>query len=394
MDILVGILGLTLLLGACFLFSKDKKGINFKAVGIMLALQLLITVFMFKTSIGMKIVEAISNFVTTILSFAMEGITFILGGVTPDLTAVYFINVLLVIIFTSTLLAILTHIRVLPLAIKYVGGVLSKVTGLSRVVTFNSVNSIFFGQSEAVLAIKSHLDKMNDNKLLVVSCSAMSSVSAAIVGAYMSMVPPQYVLVAMLLNALSCLIITTLLIPDKEVAKDEVIDVKEMVQSKSIFEAISQGALDGGKIALIVASMLVAYVSLMALINAAFMGAIGISFSEILGYLFAPIAWIMGVPTSEILTAGSIMGTKLATNEFVAMLQFQPMIPELTEKTVAIVSTFLISFANFSSIGIIGGSVQAINGEKAKVVAKFGLKMLLIATMTSILTATIVGLFV
>lgn len=393
MDILVGILGLILLLGACFLFSKDKKGINFKAVGIMLVLQLLITVFMFKTSIGMKIVEAISNGVSKVLSFAHEGIAFILDGVAPDLTAVYFINVLLVIIFTSTLLAILTHIRVLPYAIKYVGGVLSKVTGLSRVVTFNSVNSIFFGQSEAVLAIKSHLEKMNDNKLLVVSCSAMASVSAAIVGAYMSMVPPQYVLVAMLLNALSCLIITTLLIPDKEV-EDEVIDVKGIVQTKNIFEAISQGALDGGKIALIVAAMLVAYVSLMAFINSVFTGTIGISFTEILGYVFAPVAWLMGVPASEMLTAGSIMGTKLATNEFVAMLQFQPMIPELSEKTVAIISTFLISFANFSSIGIIGGSIQAVNGEKAKVIAKFGLKMLLIATMTSVLTATIVGLFV
>ena len=393
MDILVGILGLILLLGACFLFSKDKKGINFKAVAIMLVLQLLITVFMFKTSIGMKIVEAISNGVSKVLAFAHEGIGFILGGITPDLTAVYFINVLLVVIFTSTLLAILTHIRVLPYAIKYVGGALSKVTGLSRVVTFNSINSIFFGQSEAVLAIKTHLEKMNDNKLLVVSCSAMASVSAAIVGAYMSMVPPQYVLVAMMLNALSCLIITTLLIPDKEV-EDEVIDVKEIVKTKNVFEAISQGALDGGKIALIVAAMLVAYVSLMAFINAVFTGTIGISFTEILGYVFAPIAWLMGVPASEMLTAGSIMGTKLATNEFVAMLQFQPMIPELSEKTVAIVSTFLISFANFSSIGIIGGSIQAVNGEKAKVVAKFGLKMLLIATLTSVLTATIVGLFI
>lgn len=393
MDILVGILGLALLLGACFLFSKDKKGINFKAVVIMLVLQLLVTVFMFKTSIGMKIVEAISNGVNKVLSFAHEGISFILGGITPDLTAVYFINVLLVVIFTSTLLAILTHIRVLPYAIKYVGGALSKVTGLSRVVTFNSVNSIFFGQSEAFLAIKSHLDKMSNNRLLVVSCSAMASVSAAIVGAYMSMVPPQYVLVAMILNALSCLIITTLLIPDKDV-EDEVIDVKEIVQTKNIFEAIAQGALDGGKIALIVAAMLVAYVSLMAFINYVFTSVIGISFQEILGYVFAPIAWLMGVPTSEILTAGSIMGTKLATNEFVAMLQFQPMIPELSEKTVAIVSTFLISFANFSSIGIIGGSIQAINGEKAKVVAKFGLKMLLIATLTSVLTATIVGLFI
>ncbi|HWL26327.1 MAG TPA: nucleoside transporter C-terminal domain-containing protein, partial [Ureibacillus sp.] len=162
----------------------------------------------------------------------------------------------------------------------------------------------------------------------------------------------------------------------------------------SVFGAISAGALDGGRVALIVAAMLVAYVGLMALINAAFAGAIGISFTEILGYIFAPVAFIMGVPSSEIVTAGSIMGTKLATNEFVAMLQLQPMIETLNPKTVGIISTFLVSFANFSSIGIISGSIQAINREKANIVEKFGLKMLLAATLASILTATIVGLFI
>jgi len=140
--------------------------------------------------------------------------------------------------------------------------------------------------------------------------------------------------------------------------------------------------------------MLVAYVGLMALINAAFSGLIGISLTEILGYVFAPIAFLMGIPANEILTAGSIMGIKLATNEFVAMLEFQQLIPELDNKTVGIISTFLISFANFSSIGIISGSIQAINREKAGVVASFGLKMLITATMASILTATMVGLFI
>ncbi|MEW8986960.1 MAG: nucleoside transporter C-terminal domain-containing protein, partial [Bacillus sp. (in: firmicutes)] len=175
--------------------------------------------------------------------------------------------------------------------------------------------------------------------------------------------------------------------------EDEEINLKEVSQSKSIFEAISVGAIDGGRVALIVAAMLVAYVGLMALINAAFAGLIGISLTEILGYVFAPVAFMMGIPASEILTSGSIMGIKLATNEFVAMLEFQPLIPDLSERTVGIVSTFLVSFANFSSIGIISGSIQAINGEKAGVVAKFGLKMLLAATLASILTATTVGLF-
>lgn len=358
----------------------------------MVVLQIIITLFMFQTTIGLKLVEWISNGVTTVLNFGYEGIDFVLGGLVQEGQTVFFMNVLMLIIFTSALLSILTYIRVLPLAIKYIGGFLAKITGLSTVVTFNSINSIFFGQSEALLAIKSHLARMSDNKLFIISTSAMGSVSASIMGSYMTMVPPQYVLIAMILNSLSGLIIATMMAPIKNNEKEE-IDVKDVTGSKSLFEAISNGALDGGKVALIVAAMLVAYIALMALLNAMFDGIFGMDLTTILGYIFAPVAWLMGIPSNEIITAGSIMGTKLATNEFVAMLQFQPLIGELSEKTVAIISTFLISFANFSSIGIISGSIQAINGEKAAVVAKFGLKILLAATLASTLTSIMVGLF-
>lgn len=391
-SILVGILGIVLTLGLGFILSNDKKNINYKAIAVLLALQVVVTLVMFKTTVGLKVVEAVSNGVNKVLSYGVEGVNFVTGGLVPEGGMVFFINVLMLIIFTSTLLSILTHIKVLPLAIKYIGGALSKITGLSKVVTFNSVNSVFFGQSEALLAIKTHLDKMNDNKLFIVSTSAMASVSASIMGAYMSMIPAKYVLVAMILNALSSLIVATIVAPIKK-EDDEEINIKEVSKTKSIFEAISVGALDGGKVALIVAAMLVAYIALMALLNAAFSGVFGMDLTTMLGYVFAPVAFIMGVAPGEIVTAGSVMGTKLATNEFVAMLQLQPLIPELSAKTVAILSTFLVSFANFSSIGIIAGSIQAINGEKATVVAKFGLKMLGVATMASILTATIVGIF-
>lgn len=391
-NILIGILGFFLVLGLAYLISNDKKNINYKAIAIMVVLQIIITLFMFQTTIGLKLVEWISNGVTTVLNFGYEGIDFVLGGLVQEGQTVFFMNVLMLIIFTSALLSILTYIRVLPLAIKYIGGFLAKITGLSTVVTFNSINSIFFGQSEALLAIKSHLARMSDNKLFIISTSAMGSVSASIMGSYMTMVPPQYVLIAMILNSLSGLIIATMMAPIKNNEKEE-IDVKDVTGSKSLFEAISNGALDGGKVALIVAAMLVAYIALMALLNAMFDGIFGMDLTTILGYIFAPVAWLMGIPSNEIITAGSIMGTKLATNEFVAMLQFQPLIGELSEKTVAIISTFLISFANFSSIGIISGSIQAINGEKAAVVAKFGLKILLAATMASTLTSIMVGLF-
>ncbi|MDQ0269791.1 NupC/NupG family nucleoside CNT transporter [Cytobacillus purgationiresistens] len=391
-SIFTGILGILLVLGLGFLLSNDRKNINYRAIIVMIVLQILITLFMFKTTLGLKIVETISNLVATVLNYGYDGIDFILGGLVPEGVSVFFINVLMLIIFTSALLSILTHIKVLPLAIKYVGGTLAKITGLSKVVTFNSVNSIFFGQSESILAIKSHLEKMNENKLFIITTSAMASVSAGIMGAYMTMIPSEYVLVAMILNALSALILATLIAPIKP-DEDELINIKAVSETKSVFEAISNGALDGGKVALIVAAMLVAYIALMSLLNGIFSGVFGMDLTTMLGYVFAPVAWVMGIPASEIVTAGSIMGTKLATNEFVAMLQFQPLIPDLTAKTVAVISTFLVSFANFSSIGIITGSIQAINGEKASIVAGFGLKLLLAATLASVLSATMVGLF-
>lgn len=392
MSLLISIVGLGVLLGLAWLMSNDKKKINFKAVGIMLALQFITAWFMLNAKMGIKIVETISNGFTKMMMYGTEGVNFVVGGLVPDGQTVFFINVLMIIIFTATVLSVLTHLRVLPLIIKYVGGGISKVTGLPKIESFNAVNNIFFGQSEAILAIKSHINKLNKNRLFIVTTSAMASVSASIVGAYMQMIPAKYVLVAMVLNMFSALIVSSIVAP-VEIDEDEDIEIKDIVNTKNIFEAISQGALDGGKVALIVSAMLVAYISLMAMVNGILTSLIGVDLQTILGYLLAPVAFLMGVPASEIVTAGSIMGTKIVANEFVAMMQLQPIIEKLSKETVAIISTFLISFGAFGSIGIISGTLQAVNEEKARVVAEFGLKMLLVATMASILSATIVGLF-
>jgi CNT family concentrative nucleoside transporter len=207
------------------------------------------------------------------------------------------------------------------------------------------------------------------------------------------MIPAQFVLVALPINVFSGLILSTIVCPVNKIENEEEIDIKEMIPEKSFFEAVGNWTLLGGKTALIVGAMLVTYVSLLALVDWIFLSLFHISFTQLLGYVFAPIAYMMGVPASEMIKAGSVMGTKVASNEFVAMLSFMKMIPHLSHKTVGIVSAFLISFANFSSIGIILGTIQAISQQKASEFAKIGLKVLLVATMGSILTGTIVGLF-
>jgi nucleoside transport protein len=392
MGILIGLLGLVFILGLAFLMSNDKKNINFKAIAIMIGLQAVVTYIMLNTKVGMMVVEKVAGVFNKLIMYGTEGVNFVTGGLVPEGGSVFFINVLMLIIFTSTVLSVLTHIRVLPLAIKYVGGLLAKITGLPKVESFNAINSIMFGQSEAILSVKSHLDNLNSNRLFIVSTSAMASVSASIVGAYMQMIPAEYVLVAMILNMFSALIVASIVAPVKDV-KDEEIEIDDVVQTDNIFDAISQGAIDGGKVSLIVATMLVAYIGLIAMVNGILTSTIGVDLTTILGYVFSPFAFLMGIPASDILDAGGIMGTKIVANEFVAMLNMIPMMETLTPKTVAILSVFLTSFGAFGSIGIISGTVQAVNGAKAKEVSAFGLKMLLVATMSSVLSSIIVGLF-
>ncbi|OCA81486.1 pyrimidine nucleoside transporter NupC [Bacillus sp. FJAT-27225] len=390
MSIFIGIIGIIVLLFVGWAMSNDKKNINYRAVGIMLAVQLFIAWFMLNTSVGRKVLQKIVDVFNKVLSFGHEGIAFVFGDLSTK--GYFFVDVLMMIVFVSALLSILTYTKILPLAIKYIGGAVAKITGLPKVESFVAVNSMVFGDTTAILSVKSQLHKLSPNRLFIVVTSSLVAVSCSILGAYMQMIPAEFVLVALPINVFSGLILSSMVCPvTKE--EDEDIEIKEMIPEKSLFEAIGNGALIGGKTALIVGAMLITYIGLLAMLNYVLDGVVGMTFQELLGYIFAPVAFIMGVPTSEIVTAGSIMGTKVAANEFVAMLDFMKIIPDMNPKTVGIVSAFLISFANFSSIGIILGTVQAINAEKASELAKVGLKVLFVATLGSVLTGTIVGLF-
>ncbi|UOQ86690.1 NupC/NupG family nucleoside CNT transporter [Gracilibacillus salinarum] len=395
MGIVLGLIAIALVLAIAFAMSNNRKDINFKGIGIMLLAQLVTTWFMFKTPIGEAIINFISDVFNKLIEFGMEGVNFVVGGISiEENSTVFFFNVLLIIIFFATLLSVLTYLKILPLIIKYFGWALSKITGLPKVESFNAVNSMFFGQSEALLAIKSQFHHLNNNRLYIVSASAMGSVSASIIGAYLQMLPAQYVLVAVPLNMFSTLIIASMIAPVKIDKKDDNVDIQDVSEAKSLFEAMGNGALDGGRIALIVAAMLIAFIAALELVNWVFAAVFaGITLQEVLGYVLYPLGFLMGIAPGELLQAGSIMGTKIITNEFVAMLELQPLVGELSEKTVGIVTVFLTSFANFSSIGIIAGTVQGIDSEKGATVSKFGMKLLVGATLGSALSATMAGLF-
>lgn len=395
MSIVFLITGLLFVLLIGYLFSFNRKEIKIRPIIIMLLTQLVLSFLILNTSVGESIIGSISRLFDQLMEYGVEGVNFVFGGMENTPGTVFFLNVLLPIIFISVLIGILNFIKVLPFLIKYIGIGMSKLNGMGKLENYVAVSAALFGQSEVFLTMKEQLGKVSKRRLYTLCTSAMSAVSVAIVGAYMTMIDPKYVVVGIIINIFSALIVANLINPYELDPNEDYTAVSEDTQNEkeSFFQMISEAIIDGFKVAIIVGAMLIGFIALMAMINNVFEIVFHISFQEILGYVFAPVAFIMGVPWSESIDAGGIMATKLVTNEFVAMLSFQDIAGTLSEKTVAIVSVFLISFANFSSIGIITGAVKALNDKKGSEVASFGLKLLLGSTLASVLSATIVGLF-
>jgi len=392
MNIVFYITGLLFVFGIGVLISNNRKNIRYKSIGIMLGTQLLLTFILLNTKIGIVAIEFVSALFTKIIDLGITGVDFVFGGLENDGDFTFFLNVLLPIIFISVLIGILNHIKVLPVIVKYVGLVLSKLNGMGKMENYIAVSSAVLGQSEVFLTVKDQMDGFSKQRLYTFATSAMSAVSVAIVGAYMELIEPRFVVVAIALNILSALIVASVINPYKLTKEEDTLTL-ESHKKMSFFQMISDSIMDGFKVAIIVAAMLIGFIALMNGIDYVFMLVFDVSFQSILGFVFAPVAFMMGVPWAESISAGGIMATKLVTNEFVAMFSFTEIAAGLSQKTVGIVSVFLVSFANFSSIGIITGSVKALSAKQGDEIAKNGMKLLLGSTMASVLSATVIGLF-
>lgn len=390
MQYLIGILGILIVFGLAFLASNNKKGIKYKPILIMVVLQLLLSMLLLNTKFGFIIIDAIATTFNKLLEYAAEGIEFVFGGLANEGTAPFFLTVLLPIVFISVLIGILQHFKILPFIMKGIGLVLSKINGMGRLESYNAVASAIVGQSEVFITVKKQLDKLPPNRLYTLCASAMSTVSMSIVGAYMTMIEPKYVVTAIVINLFGGFIIASIINPYTVSADEDILEVQDE-EKQTFFEMIGEYIMDGFKVAIIVGAMLIGFVALIAAINNVFEMVIGISFQEILGYVFAPFAFIMGIPGSEVVAAGGIMATKLVTNEFVAMMNLADMSGQFSERTLGIVSVFLVSFANFSSIGIISGAVKGLSEKQGNTVARFGLRLLYGATLVSVLSAIIVS---
>lgn len=390
MHYLISILGLFIVLGLAFAASSDRKNIQYKPIVIMVIIQLLLAYVLLNTKFGLVLITGIASVFEKLLAYAAEGINFVFGGIANEGQMPFFINVLLPIVFISVLIGIFQHFKILPFVMKGIGLFLSKINGMGKLESYNAVASAMVGQSEVFITVKKQLGQLPPHRLYTLCASAMSTVSMSIVGAYMTMIEPRYVVTAIVINLFGGFIIASVINPYKVDDSEDILEVQEE-EKQSFFEMLGEYILDGFKVAIIVGAMLIGFVSLMAAVNNVFDLAFGITFQQILGYAFAPFAFIMGVPLAEVVQAGGIMATKLVTNEFVAMMDLAKVAPEMSPRTLGIISVFLVSFANFSSIGIIAGAVKGLNEKQGNVVARFGLKLLYGATLVSVLSAIIVS---
>ncbi|HDK7874201.1 NupC/NupG family nucleoside CNT transporter [Staphylococcus aureus] len=404
MHILIGIIGIIFFLAFAFLFSSDRKNIRWKYVGILLAIQLIFAFILLKTTMGIKVIGGISNGFNYLLLKAADGVNFVFGGIQyiDPKQPPFFFSVLLPIVFISAIIGILQYTKILPLIINVLGFLISKINGMGRLESYNAVAAAILGQSEVFISIKKQLPYIPKQRLYTLTASAMSTVSASIIGAYFTLIEPKYVVTAVVLNLFGGFIIASIINPYKVNEEDDKLLVEETEErQQSFFEMLGEYILDGFKVAVIVGAMLIGYIAIIALLNGIVSnifstvsgGAISWDFQTLIGFVFAPFAFLVGVPWQDAVQAGSVMATKLLSNEFVAM-QALGKLSDLSEHAKGVTSVFLVSFANFSSIGIISGAIKSLNDKKGDTVARFGLKLLFGATLVSFISAAIAGFFI
>ncbi|WP_066305812.1 NupC/NupG family nucleoside CNT transporter [Bacillus sp. FJAT-29814] len=391
MRYIVSILGILIVLLLAWLASSNRKEVKVKPIIMMIVIQIILSVLLLNTEFGLSIIRGISTIFNKLLEYANEGVSFVFGGMANEGEAPFFLTVLLPIVFISVLIGILQYLKILPFIMKGIGLLLSKVNGMGKLESYNAVASLMVGQSEVFITLKKQLGLISKQRMYTLCASAMSTVSMSIVGAYMTMIDPKYVVTALVLNLFGGFIIASIINPYEVKPSEDILEIQNL-EKQSFFEMLGEYILDGFKVAVIVGAMLIGFIALMAGINHVFELLFSIPFQQILGYLFAPFAFIMGIPLKEAVNAGGIMATKLVTNEFVAMLDLSGGKYHFSERTLGILSVFLVSFANFSSIGIITGAVKSLNEQQGNVVARFGLKLLYGATLVSILSGVIVSI--
>lgn len=406
--ILIGLGGILLILAIAVLFSSNRRWIRLRVVGAAFALQVGIAVFVLATPLGTNALNLLSTGVSNLLGYSKAGTDFIFGPIaSPAIGANSFaIAALPVIIFFASLISVLYYLGIMQLIIKYVGGGIKLITGITRIESLGAAANIFVGQSESPLVIRPYLAGLSPAQLFLVMTVGMAGVAGTILGAYASMLGAAllpYLLAASFMSAPGGILMAKIIMPDDP--KDIGIEPVELAVAShdeeapaNIIMAAAQGAQTGVKLAVAVGAMVLAFVALVALANG-LLGGIGgwfgypsLSFQAILGWVFQPIMFMLNVPWNEAQVAGGLFGSKIVLNEFVAFIELGRVQGTLSPVTVAVSTFALCGFANFSSIAIQMAVTGNLAPNQRPMIARLGLKALLAGSLANLMSAALAGL--
>jgi CNT family concentrative nucleoside transporter len=416
---LLGLAGIAVIVLIAVAFSSNRRAIRFRVVGAAFALQAAIALFVFKTTIGVATIKGMAFGVANLLGYAGKGTEFLFGPSDSNpLANTFAIAALPVIIFFASLVAILYYLGIMQRIVRWVGGAIGWVTGISRVESLSAAANIFVGQSESPLVVRPYLAALSPSHLFTVMVVGMAGVAGTILAAYASLLGEQYLpylLAAAFMSAPGGILMAKLIMPDDIAAPGELplsggqeedhVDVSETFEEgerpANIIQAASQGALTGVRLAVAVGAMVLAFVALVALANG-LLGGIGgwfglpdLSFQKLIGYIFQPIMFLIGVPWNEASTAGGLFGTKLVLNEFVAFIDLGQMDPAArSDRSRAIITFALCGFANFSSIAIQMAVTGGLAPNQRPMIARLGLRALLAGSLANLMSAALAGLMI
>jgi concentrative nucleoside transporter, CNT family len=404
----VGVLGMAVLLGLAFLFSTNRRAIQRKTVLWGLGLQLAFGIFVLKFEPGRRMFQVAGDVVNKLLNFAFAGSEFVFGELgkrSSSFGFVFAFQVLPTIIFIAALFAFLYHIGVMQIFIRAFAWLMTRVMGASGAESLDIAASIFMGQTEAPLTIRPFLNKLTKSELMCVMTCGMAHVSGAIMTAYIiAGVEAKHLLAAVIMTAPGTLLISKILVPETEKPLTAGhVQMPEMEKEANFLGALSRGTSDGLQLAINVGAMLISFVALLALVDYLFGGAhnwlalhyfpwFPSSLEQLFGWIFAPLAWLIGIPWKDAGIVGNLLGTRMALNEVVAFTKLGPMKGTLDPRSFTIATFALCGFANFSSIGIQIGGIGALAPEQRGNLAKLGIRAMLAGTMANLMSACIVGI--
>ncbi len=400
---LTGVLGLAAIVGLGVALSRDRRSIRWRIVAWGLGLQVTFAIFVLRVPAGQALFRGLGDFVTAVLHYSYAGSSFVFGELgKPDskIGVVFALQILPAIIYVSALFAIMYYLGIMQVVVRAFATVMSRVMGASGAESLNVAASIFMGQTEAPLTIRPFLPRMTRSELMTVMTSGMAHISGSIMVAYIAFgIEARHLLTAVIMTAPGTIMMSKLFEPETEVPETYG-NVRLAIPKTDVnlVDAAARGTTEGLHLMLNVIAMLISFIALVALLNGGFGALHGwlpwfpADLQTVLGWIFRPIAWIMGVSWHDSGTVGSLLGTRMVLNEFIAYAQLGPMRDTLDPRSFTIASFALAGFANFSSVGIQLGGIGALAPERKADLARLGFRAMLAGTLANFLSATIAGI--